>query len=166
MSNVRRHKDTRMNLSHVTVITALLIAACRGAVAAEAIEPVAVETRLFLSHSGKFSEPISEKTELWNTPATSDSPYRPSRNTFVRVQVNGPPGGADMKGRVDLTVTTVGTNQRPTRMHQRLGVFGPDGKQFVGFWLPDTGCEALQLSAKTNTSHKVVTQSVPFKCGE
>lgn len=155
-----------MNLSHVAAITALLIAACRGAVAAEAIEPVAIEARLFLSHSGKFSEPISEKTELWNTPATSDGPNRPSRSTFVRVQLNGPPGEADLKGRVDLTVTTVGANQRSAQLHQRLGVFGPDGKQFVGFWLSDTGCEALQLSARTNTSRKRVTQSVPFKCGE
>jgi hypothetical protein len=157
-----------MNRSHVTAVAALLLlsVSCRGAVAAEPIEPVAIETRLFLAHSGKFSEPISEKTELWNTPATSDSPNRPSRNTFVRIQLNGPPGGAGLKGRVDLTITSVGTNQRPIKLHQRLGVFGPDGKQFVGFWLPDTGCEALHLSAKTSNSRKTVTQSVPFKCGE
>ena len=128
-----------MNPSHITVLTALVITACRVAVAAEGIEPVAIETRLFLSHSGKFSEPISETSELWNTPATSDGSNRPSRNTFVRVQVNGPAGGAALKGRVDLTVATVGSSQPQPECINDWEFSALKGSSSSGFGYPILG---------------------------
>ena len=120
-------------------------------------------------HTGTFSAPLTESSELWNIIIGSEDAEReerPSSSTFVTVQVSGPPGSYDRNNSVTLAVTAKGKTVRKEVLRNKLGVFSNKGKQFVGFWLPNTGCEELHLVARVSASTSAVSTRIPFACGE
>ena len=131
---------------------------------AQAIRAEAIEARLFLQHAGTLSAPLTESSELWNIIIGSEE--NASSSTFVRVEVSGPPGSYSAKNSVTLSVTYKGRKARREVLRKRLGVFSEKGKQYVGFWLPDTGCEELALVARASSPAAPATKLVPFACGE
>jgi len=50
----------------------------------------------------------------------------------------------------------------------RLGPVGPNGTTYVGFWLPETGCQTISLTASLPgvKGASTVTGSLPFSCYE
>jgi hypothetical protein len=130
------------------------------------IRAEAIEVRQFLQQTGTFSRPITESSELWNIIIGSDEELRPSSSTFVRVQVAGPPGSYNSRKSVSLTVTTKGRQRHRKILRKSLGVFSDKGKQFVGFWLPDTGCQELTLVARVSSQSTATSTRIPFACGE
>ena len=134
--------------------------------AAPTLEVREIEVRLFHSHTGTFSEPIPEGAVLWNTIIGEGDAREPSTSTLVKVKVVGAPSKFKERTAVQLTVRTVGQNTQPTILRKSLGLFGKDGGQFVAFWLPNTGCEALLLAASVTGSSSALKHTVPFKCGE
>jgi hypothetical protein len=113
-----------------------LLGACFGVTAqSRAIVVESVEVRLFLSHSGSFSEPISEGATLWNT--VIGEGVEPSSSTFVKVQLSSEPKSYSKGAKVSLRVLSSAAKPRTVNLSKSLGVFGADGKQYVAFWLPD-----------------------------
>jgi hypothetical protein len=144
-----------------------LLGACFGVTAQpRAIVVESVEVRLFLSHSGSFSEPISEGATLWNTVIGEGGLVEPSSSTFVKVQLSSEPKSYSKGAKVGLRVLSSAAKPRTVNLSKSLGVFGADGKQYVAFWLPDTGCAELQLEARVTGAATPVKQTIPFRCGE
>ena len=149
------------------VTTALMALQLAGnAWAAE--QPIAVssiEVRLFMADTGQFSEPVPEKSLLWNTIIGEGDAGGSSSSTLVKVLVSGPPGKFDKRATVSLKVAKPDSGERPAALNKSLGVFNAEGRQYVAFWLANTGCEELLVSARVGAG-KSVDQTIPFKCGE
>jgi hypothetical protein len=147
-----------------------IVAAICPLAAVQAAQVEALEVRLFLQDSGTFSAPIAESAELWNVIIGNynDDDTRPSSSTFVRVQVSGPSGSYNGRDFVTLIVVASvhGRRVRQNVFRKQLGVFGKTGKQYVGFWLPNTGCEELALVARVSSDSRSIRATVPFVCGE
>lgn len=146
----------------------ILIATTCGAAgaSAQALSVSEIEARLFLAHTGTLSEPLSEGHGLWNTVIGEGNATEPSSSTFVKVVVLGPPKSFNKNAVVVLTVTSAKSKAMLAKHRQNLGVFSESGRQYVAFWLSNTGCEPLQLSVAIPGSSKAVTRSIPFACGE
>jgi hypothetical protein len=129
-------------------------------------EVAAIQVRLFQTYTGTLSEPIHEGTTLWNTVIGEGGLTEPSNSTFVTIQILGKPKTYAKGQAVELKVTTQGAKKAPTRHVAQLGLFDSEGKQYVGFWLPRTGCTSLRLTARVAGSSRSVQQLIPFKCGE
>ena len=154
-----------MNTSIAAI--ALLAATCSSASAsAQAIALSEIEARLFLAHSGGWSEPLTEGQGLWNTVIGEGGAVEPSTSTLVKVAVVGPPNSFDRNASVFLAVTSLKSKATVLRSRQHLGVFSQSGRQYVAFWLPNTGCEPLRLSASISGSSQKVARTIPFACGE
>jgi hypothetical protein len=155
-------------MKNPSTISTLLAMSLSGSACAADI-PIAaksIEVRLFLADTGQFSEPINETSVLWNTIIGEGDATRPSTSTLVKVLVSGPRGGFDKNSSVSLTVAKPKSREKPITMKKALGVFNAEGKQYVAFWLPNTGCEELRISARVGLVGKSVHQEVPFECGE
>ena len=152
----------------LATLSAIFAALFSGPIHADVvpIEVAAIEVRLFLADSGQLSEPITEDSELWNTIIGEGEATKPSTSTLVKVLVTGPRGGYDREAAVTVTIIKVNSQAKPTVQRKALGVFSSKGKQYVAFWLENTGCEELQVTARIGTARKVVGQRIPFHCGE
>ena len=146
-----------------------------------ALHVAAVQAKLFFSETGTFSEDILANPDftLWNTPVGEGSAGAPSNSTFVIVVVEGgTPGTVEHKRSVRFTasykygfVTERGTAEVQKIQIQTtnaIGSFGKDGKSHVGFWLHDTGCVPVDLTAEITGQplDKVIKKRIDFKCGE
>ena len=156
MSSIRR----------AAVLLSLLGACIEVTAQPQAIVVESVEVRLFLSHSGNFSEPINEGATLWNTVIGEGDLVEPSTSTLVKVQLSSKPKSYSKRAKVSLRVLSSADKPRTVNLNKALGVFGADGKQYVAFWLPDTGCAELQIEARLTGAATPVKQTVPFRCGE
>jgi hypothetical protein len=124
-----------------------------------------LDVRLFLNHSGTFSAPLDDRSELWNTIIGGGSVGEPSTSTLVDVVVSSKPDSFKKNSYVTLVVTDASSEKIISKMTGRLGVFGSSGKFHAPFLLQDTGCIPLRLTAKVGGSESR-TVTVSFKCGE
>jgi hypothetical protein len=129
----------------------------------------AVRAQLFYDASGTFSEDILSQKDLalWNTIIGEGSAGQASTSTFVTVEISGRnlPVGVT---KVEITATG-----NKTRLIQRkiigVDIYDQRTKFFAPFWLYDTGCEEIKISARLigkGVAAPVVTKRIPFSCGE
>lgn len=150
------------------IASILLLLVAQGVVAAQDGQPNHIEQidiRLYYHHSGKLSAPINDRIALWNVIIGEGGAEEPSTSTLLNVVVKGVPGAYKSKLKVYLDVTEARSGKSISRQSKDIGVFSPDGKYHVGFWLPNTGCEPLRVVARIQGGKQSVVQ-VPFKCGE
>lgn len=155
-----------MQLPVALLAAALLLPGASAAAPRAGGEVASIEVRLFLAHTGTFSEPIHEGTTLWNAVIGEAGLNEPSSSTFVKIQIQGTPKTYAKGQSVELKVTPEGPKRSTTRQLVQLGLFDSEGKQYVGFWLSNTGCTSLRLTASVVGSGRSVQQLIPFKCGE
>jgi hypothetical protein len=124
-----------------------------------------IDARLFYHHSGTVSEPISERTALWNTIIGAGDAKEPSTSLLVDVIVKGVPGSYKPKVMVRLTTTSEQTGKVVSQQTKEVGVLSAEGEYHVGFWLTNTGCEPLHLTARLPGGNERKVH-IPFKCGE
>jgi hypothetical protein len=105
-------------------------------------------------------------TSLWNTIIGGGQGGGASSATLVVVEVSGQPGSYAGESSVELVVR--GEKKEVLRRRQSLDVLSSKGKGYVGFWLYDTGCDPLRVSAKLTgkTKSNPVEIEIPFRCGE
>ena len=128
-----------------------------------------VRVHLFYSTTATFSATLVGNPQiraLWNTPIGEGDAGAPSDATLVVVEISGQPGSFAEGRSVELAVRE--KNKETFRRSQRLSVLSDQGHSYVAFWLYDTGCSPLRISAallgQRNTSRRVI--DVPFQCGE
>ncbi len=128
-----------------------------------------VQAKLFYSDTGTFSEDIltSPDFTLWNTIIGEGSAKGPSNSTLVLVEISGPSGGYGERRKVEFEASFRGID-RVVKQTSEIGVFGNNGKCFLGFWLYDTGCEPVKLVVKLTgqTKESSMTKTINFRCGE
>jgi len=137
-----------------------------------------LQALLFNSKTGTFSPDVLAQSgsALGNVPSGAFA----SVSTFIIVKVQiAREAPLPTNLRVRLAVTESGAmpfatprQHRPDRVildaKARLGPVDEDGIAYVGFWLPNTGCRSLTLTASLVGS-KVgppITEILPFACYE
>ena len=125
-----------------------------------------IQARLFLADTGTWSEPVPKNATLWNTPIGEGWAKQPSTATFVTIALSGPAGHFEPNWRLEMQATRAQDGKTLVRQSQPLGTFSAQGRQHVGFWLPDTGCTPLTIQARLLPNGTPATLSLPFGCGE
>lgn len=156
------------------VLAFALLLALAGAVyarrtpAAAAYRISGLRAQLFYSDRGTFSRDVLADTTiaLWNTVIGEGQAGGPSQSTLVVVEVAGEPESYEPGRSVELTMT-MGT-RAPVRRRQELSSMNARGRTYLGFFIYDTGCEEIRLSARVLGQPQPSTRRarIPFECGE
>lgn len=149
------------SLSLLLLLLATASSGASGPLAVESVHP-----RLFYNHSGTVSPLITREFALWNTIIGEGAAEEPSNATLVDVIVTGDRGSYTPEARVDLTVTHSRTGKLIAKQSVEVGILSESGKFHAAFWLANTGCEPLTISAKLQGSRQSLEAQVPFACGE
>lgn len=165
----------RAKLAALSLITLLLLGANMAAAKARkiAVQPpfkiTAIKAMLFYEEKGTFSDDLLTQPDLalWNTIIGEGSAGSPSNSTLVMVEVTGKynPDEAAPNRKVDFTATAGGKVLLRKLADIRIG---KDDKYYAAFWLYDTGCDKVKLSARLTgqTQPSSMTKTIPFACGE
>jgi len=164
-----------MNRQLVTVRVALLtLLASFAAIHLSAQTRVApkiagIRAQLYYDAKGTFSDDLLTQKDLslWNTIIGEGSAGAASTSTFVTVEISGrnlPVGSTKVQ------ITATGNKARVIqRRVMAVDIYDERTKFFAPFWLYDTGCEAITISARLigiGAPATVVTKKIPFACGE
>jgi hypothetical protein len=128
-----------------------------------------IKAMLFLEGTGTFSEDILTQPNLalWNTIIGEGSAGSPSNSTLVMVEVSGQydPNAAAPNRKVEFTATAANKILLKKLADIRIG---KDGRYYAAFWLYDTGCDPVKLSARIvgQSQPSAMSKTIPFKCGE
>lgn len=155
----------------ILTIASLLLFANSNLFAQTKIAPKisAVRAQLFYDASGTFSDDIlaNKDLSLWNTIIGEGSAGEPSTSTFVSVVISG---RNIPLGSLKIEITATG---RKNRLIQKklldVDLYDERAKFFAPFWLYDTGCEEIKISARLigkGASAVPVVKKIPFACGE
>lgn len=129
-----------------------------------------VKAMLFYDKKGTFSRDIFAKPDfvLFNTVAGEGDAESASTATLVLVEVTGrlPKEEKPPNRKVELTAKAAGKIILKRAIY--IGLYEDDTKFYAAFWLYDTGCERIELTARIigQTPASSVTKTIPFACGE
>ena len=134
----------------------------------------AIRAKLFYENTGEFSRDIlaDPNIALWNTIIGEGGSGGPSNSTLVIVEVSGPAGDYNQNLKVEFTASyrTNGPNRPPTVIKRVVpgGIMNDKGKFYSGFWLYDTGCSHVNLTARLLGLPRpsTMTKTIKFECGE
>jgi|GEM_PF-939213 len=129
----------------------------------------AIRAQLFYDATGTFSQDVLSQKDvaLWNTIIGEGSAGAASTSSLVTVEVSGRnlPVGA-----TKIEVTATGNKNRLIQKRViDVDIYDERTKFFAPFWLYDTGCEPIKISARligVGVARTVVTRTIPFRCGE
>jgi hypothetical protein len=130
---------------------------------------VAIRAQLFYDATGTFSQDILSQKDLalWNTIIGEGSAGAASTSTFITVEVSG---GNMAVGATKVEITATGNKSR--LIQKRLidvDIYDERTKFVAPFWLYDTGCEPIRITARligAGAPRTAVTKTIPFACGE
>lgn len=129
----------------------------------------AIRAQLFYDASGTFSPDVLSQKDaaLWNTIIGEGSSGGASTSTFVTVEVSGRNLAV---GATKVEITATGNKSRLIQKRViDVDIYDERTKFFAPFWLYDTGCEPIKISARligAGAPRTVVTRTIPFACGE
>ena len=129
----------------------------------------AMKAMLFYNGTGPFSRDIlNPPMTLWNTIIGEGEAGAPSEATLVLVEVSGK-SSEDVKSpprKVEFTATLDGKVM--VKRATDIGLFSDGGKFYAPFWLYDTGCGKVKITARIlgQTQPSSMTKTIPFECGE
>jgi hypothetical protein len=161
-------------------LLALAVLACALPTGATAAAPpyrlAALRAYLFFNDTGTFSAAIPEDAPLFNTIIGEGWAGQASNAVLVRVTVAGQAGSYESKRFVRLAVER-GARSSPgpirwskTVLDQRqpVAVLTRAGRTVSGFWIADTGCVPLRLTARLGgqPASPPLVRVLPFACGE
>lgn len=129
----------------------------------------AIRAQLFYDASGTFSDDIflNKELALWNTIIGEGSAGEPSTATFVSVVVSSRNVPLNTL-KVEITATG-NKNRLIQKKLLDVDLYDERGKVFAPFWLYDTGCEEIKISARLigkGAPTTVISKKIPFACGE
>lgn len=129
----------------------------------------AIRAQLFYDASGTFSKDIlaDKNLSLWNTIIGEGSAGEPSTSTFVTVEISG---RNIPLGTLKIEITATGNKNRIIQKKLiSVDLYDERPKFFAPFWLYDTGCEEIKISARLigkGAPATPITKKIPFACGE
>lgn len=141
----------------------------RGAGAPPPYRITAIKAMLFYDGTGTFSRDVLAKPDFsfWNTIIGEGDAESPSNSTLVLIEVGGnpSPNEAAPSRKVEFTAATPRGVLLKRASH--IGLFA-NGKYYSAFWLYDTGCQPIKITARIlgQANASTMTRSIPFSCGE
>jgi hypothetical protein len=123
----------------------------------------AVRAMLFHNQTGQFSK------DILPDPKAALNDALPFHSTLVVVEVSGPPNGVSGSS-VDFAVRRGKGKVAPDKISRQTELipgFSDKGRYYASFWLYDTACDPVQITAtlrgdEANKWEKVI----PFDCSE
>ncbi len=125
-----------------------------------------IRGHLFYSETGTFSPTVIGRTDLWNTIIGEGGSGGASTAALIVIEVSGKPESFATGRRVRLTVSD--DQKEIFRQDQAVSSLSAQGHAYVAFWLYDTGCAPLRLSAVLlgQPNRRQRPAKIPFACGE
>lgn len=128
---------------------------------------------LFFENTGKFSPDVfSGEVNLWNTPIEGASRAGASESMLVTVEIKAEGAGWYPTGRrVELTaryrIADRSGYGRPAFFRKTVKInIGSDDKFFAAFWLYETGCHPVTLTARIVGQKSSLRKTINLRCGE
>jgi hypothetical protein len=130
----------------------------------------AIQAKLFYSDKGTFSRDVLAKPDFgfWNTIIGEGDAEGPSDATLVLVEVSGKSLEGEMQPSRKVELTAVAKGKVLLKRALNVGLFSDDHKFYAAFWLYDTGCEPVKLTARIlgQPQPSLMSKTIPFECGE
>ncbi len=132
-----------------------------------------MQAMLFFENSGKFSPDVfTNQVNLWNTPIEGASREGASESMLVVVEIRSEGEGWLPRNRkVHLTaryrIADRSGHGKPAFFSKTMTInIGSDYKFFAAFWLYDTGCHPVELTARIVGQKGSLRKKINFGCGE
>lgn len=127
---------------------------------------------LFYETNGKFSADVfTDKVNLWNTVIEGASREGASESMLVVVEINGESDFRTRPKRVELAaryrIADRSGRGIPAFFKKSLRInIGSDNKFFAAFWLYQTGCHPVELTAHIVGQNARLKRTINLGCGE
>lgn len=159
-------KGLRVALAAAACMAATLFAGSAG-FAQRHVPPfriTALKAMLFYGHTGTFSADVfGPSAPTLQNVATGDGQ---STATLVVVETTGQPDGYAPNRKIALAATT----RARVLLNKTVDVGRPgeNGKFYAAFWVYDTGCMPVSITARLigQSDASVVKNTINFKCGD
>jgi hypothetical protein len=134
----------------------------------------AIKAMLFFEQTAAFSKDVLADPDFafWNTIIGGGSAGSPSSSTLVLVEVAGKPGSYQTRRKIEFIATYKpnGRNLREITIKRatEINILSEDGKFYAAFWLYETGCSPVRLSARIvgQAEPYMTKKTINFECGE
>lgn len=132
-----------------------------------------MQAMLFFENTGKFSPDVfTNQVNLWNTTIEGASREGASESMLVVVEIRSEGKGRLPRNRkVQLTaryrIADRGGQGKPAFFSKTMTInIGSDEKFFAAFWLYETGCHPVELTARIVGQKGILRKKINFGCGE
>lgn len=138
----------------------------------------AMKAMLFYDNNGTFSADVAGEDDgepfvpsiLWNTPMEGSSRVGASSSTLVTVEVTGETEAAPLR-KIEFIARYIPLNRsrREIIVTKTASIrMGESDKFVAGFWLNETGCNPVKLSARIVGQRRTarIKKIIKFGCGE
>lgn len=130
----------------------------------------AIQAKLYYHDKGTFSRDVLVKPDFafWNVIIGAGDAEGYSDSTLVLVEVSGKSVEDPTEPVRKVELTAVAKGRVLLRRALAVGLFSDDLKFYAAFWLYDTGCEPVKLTARIlgQSQPSSLTKTIPFECGE
>ncbi len=127
----------------------------------------AIKAMLFYDGKGTFSRDVLAKPDFtfWNTIIGEGGG---SNSTLVLVEVTGNPSPNEPSPARKVEFTAVASGKILLKRTTDINLFGDSGKFYAAFWLYDTGCQPIKITARITgqSQPSSMSKTIPFACGE
>jgi hypothetical protein len=127
----------------------------------------AIKAMLFYDGKGTFSRDVLAKPDFtfWNTIIGEGGG---SNSTLVLVEVTGNPSPNEPSPSRKVEFTAVASGKILLKRTTDINLFGDSGKFYAAFWLYDTGCQPIKITARITgqSQPSSMSKTIPFACGE
>jgi hypothetical protein len=132
-----------------------------------------VQAMLFFENTGKFSPDVfTNDVNLWNTSIEGASREGASESMLVVVEIRSEGEGWLPRNRkVQLTaryrIADRSGHGKPALFSKTMTInIGSDYKFFAAFWLYETGCHPVELTARIVGHRGSLRKTIDMRCGE
>ena len=130
----------------------------------------AIQAKLYYHDKGTFSRDVLVKPDFafWNVIIGAGDAEGYSDSTLVLVEVSGKSVEDPTEPVRKVELTAVAKGRVLLKRALAVGLFSDDHKFYAAFWLYDTGCEPVKLTARIlgQSQPSSLTKTIPFECGE
>lgn len=165
--------------NHLTVVFAFLISLAGFNCHAQSAQPTSQEpiltgmrAMLFYETNGKFSDDVfTGKVNLWNTVIEGASREGASDSMLVVVEVSGDmdalPQGRQVELMARYRLEDASGRGKPAFFRKAMRInLGTEKKYFAAFWLYQTGCHPVNLTARIIGQKQRLQKTINLRCGE
>lgn len=160
------------------IIAAAFVCGCLSSTASSSqstsFKITAIKAMLFFEQRATFSKDVLADPNFvfWNTIIGEGDAGSPSSSTLVLVEVAGKPGSYQPTRKIEFIATYKpnGRNSREitVRRASEINSLSENGKFYASFWLYETGCSPVRLSARIvgQVQPSFMKKIINFECGE